>query len=664
MTNTFIFFHLNLAYSSIEVEARPTVITRCYDPILDLAERLSIPVGIELSGWTLEQITQLSPSWVDRFKHLQQAGICELIGSGYAQIIGPLVPYKVNKHNQQLGLEVYQRILGITPRLAMLNELAYSSGMVGVYNEMGYKGLIMDRDNVALALGLSDYEVEMPSHAIGDDDAVLPVLWSDSILFQKFQRFAHGDISASDYFTYFNKRLDTASGSLAIYGNDAEIFDYRPGRYKEEPDINHQNEWQRIGQLLELIAKKQTVSWLAPSRVLEKQASAKTAHPARLTATHQPIPVKKQAKYNISRWAVSGRDDLWINTVCHSIFKQLSNSNKKNKERWRDVCLFWGSDLRTHITESRWQALLAKLNELGYQTIHTNIPVIDQRIAPRTENSVVTATIPACHIERDPESIYITIQTDALRVVVNQRRGLTLQTLGFKRHDYEPLLGTLSQGYFNSIELGADFYSGGVIIEQAKAHSRVTDLRRTDPEISDSENECRIRGVIETDCGSIVKTIIVSKNTEKIQITYEFPGWQRPYGTVRLGNFTLLPDAFAPALYFRCMNGGKHMEEFELKTESSHSSPASTLVSASTGLGATNGEIIVGDRKKMLRFKWDPTQCAAFPMIYHKKSKPNSLLRLIFSLSELDETRVEGGHLLPFSVLIEPYKANDRQSWF
>ncbi|MFV2055949.1 MAG: glycoside hydrolase, partial [Thiohalomonadales bacterium] len=66
------------------------------------------------------------------------------------------------------------------------------------------------------------------------------------------------------------------------------------------------------------------------------------------------------------------------------------------------------------------------------------------------------------------------------------------------------------------------------------------------------------------------------------------------------------------------------------------------------------GEITVGDKKKMLRFQWDPAKCAAFPMIYHKQCLPNSLTRLVFSLCELDETRVDGGKLLPLSVKIEP----------
>ena len=66
----YLFFHLNLAFSSIETENYSTVISKCYDPLLDIIDDLGIPVGIELSGWTLEQIQFLRPDWVSRFKSL------------------------------------------------------------------------------------------------------------------------------------------------------------------------------------------------------------------------------------------------------------------------------------------------------------------------------------------------------------------------------------------------------------------------------------------------------------------------------------------------------------------------------------------------------------------------------------------------------------------
>src|SRR3989338_3694174 len=130
MAQGYLIFHLNLAFSSIRTEARPDVIRKCYWPLLELAERTGIPIGIELTGWTLQQIALLDQSWVERFRQMLECRQCELIGSGWSQIIGPLVPCEVNRWNQKLGIEAYRQRLGVTPRLALVNEMAFSTGML------------------------------------------------------------------------------------------------------------------------------------------------------------------------------------------------------------------------------------------------------------------------------------------------------------------------------------------------------------------------------------------------------------------------------------------------------------------------------------------------------------------------------------------------------
>ena len=93
----YLVFHLNLGFSSIEEESWEDVIKSCYHPLLDLIEKTGVPIGIECSGWTLRQIKKIDPDWIDRFCRLLDSKDCELIGSGYCQIIGPLVPQKVNE---------------------------------------------------------------------------------------------------------------------------------------------------------------------------------------------------------------------------------------------------------------------------------------------------------------------------------------------------------------------------------------------------------------------------------------------------------------------------------------------------------------------------------------------------------------------------------------
>jgi len=106
----FAFFHLNLMYSSIEEQARSAVIKRCYDPLLDLAES-GIPISIEATGLTLEIIRDLNPEWLNRLRGLIATGKIEFVGSGYSQIIAPLVPAAINSINLDLGQKCYSDLL-------------------------------------------------------------------------------------------------------------------------------------------------------------------------------------------------------------------------------------------------------------------------------------------------------------------------------------------------------------------------------------------------------------------------------------------------------------------------------------------------------------------------------------------------------------------------
>ena len=119
----FAFFHLNLAFSSIEEDQRCEVIARCYWPLLRLAEKCG-PIGVEASGYTLEEIAVRDPGWIVALKRLMEAGRVEFIGAGYSQIIGPLVPARVTEANLAIGNDTYQRLLGVQPTVALVNEQA------------------------------------------------------------------------------------------------------------------------------------------------------------------------------------------------------------------------------------------------------------------------------------------------------------------------------------------------------------------------------------------------------------------------------------------------------------------------------------------------------------------------------------------------------------
>ncbi len=181
MLNLFALFHLNLAFSSIEEEQRPTVVANCYTPLLDLAEAHG-PIGIEATAYTLEAVAACDPGWITRLSALVKTGKVEFIGSGFSQMIGPLVPAAMVAANLRLGNETYQRILGLTPRIALVNEQAWSGGLVGQYLDAGYRALLMDWDNVASHHPDWDTEYRyQPQRAMGADGRTIPVLWTNTV---------------------------------------------------------------------------------------------------------------------------------------------------------------------------------------------------------------------------------------------------------------------------------------------------------------------------------------------------------------------------------------------------------------------------------------------------------------------------------------------------
>lgn len=243
------FFHLNLAYSAIEKEDRPHVIERCYWPLLRLARDRNLPFGIELSGYTLETIAAIDPGWVRELASLVNDGRCELIGCGYAQVIGPLVPPVVTAANLRIGHTVYQHFLGVRPALALLNEQAFSAGLVPLYVDAGYSAIIMEWNNPAREHPEWDPEWRyLPQRAFGTGigtaadaekneetgldvgtgpavpsaNSEIDLIWNKSIGFQKFQRYAHGELELEEMLAYVRSHLSDHPRAFPLYGNDVD----------------------------------------------------------------------------------------------------------------------------------------------------------------------------------------------------------------------------------------------------------------------------------------------------------------------------------------------------------------------------------------------------------------------------------------------------------
>src|SRR3569832_1438261 len=417
-------FHLNLAFSSIEEEQRATVIEKCYWPLLRLADRFG-PIGIEATGYTLEEIAVRDPEWIGRARALLARGRIELVGSGYSQMLGPLVPARVAEANLKIGNDVYQRLLGVTPAVALVNEQAYSAGLVGLYLDAGYRALAMDWDNPGAAhpqwAGVAR---SLRQRALGADGRAIGLIWTNTVAFQKMQRFVHRDIEIDSYLEYVRGHRAASRRALCVYASDAEIFDYRPGRYKTEEKCAG-DEWSRMEDAFE--RRTGEFELVAPSDVLALRDTPDAGQVLRLETAAMPIPVKKQRKYNLARWAGTGRDDLCVFAACERIYRGM-NAGKATAADWKELCWLWASDFRTHATDTRWAKVTARLSAAEAKWSIAPSP------APVASGDVI-------------ECRQIDIATPFVAARLDRRRGLALATVQFANHAM-PALGGLTHGHF------------------------------------------------------------------------------------------------------------------------------------------------------------------------------------------------------------------------
>ncbi len=640
MLNLYSIFHLNLMYSSIEAEDRSKAIKKCYWPLLKLSSSLEIPLGIELTGRTLELINGIAPEWTNRLRELLKEKKVELVGSGYAQIVGPLVPAVVNDWNQKLGLKVYEKILGIRPQVALVNEMAYSAGIVEHYINNGYEAIIMEWNNPRRYHPEWENEWRYFSQQVtGADGKKIPIIWADSIAFQKFQRYAQGEMDLGNYIEYLQYHCNKEEiRYFPVYANDAEIFDFRPSRYSTEAEINKEGEWNRIAEFYDNIKRDSSFKLIKPSEVLSGLNDEMAGNELRLESPEQPIPVKKQEKYNINRWALTGRDDLNINTICYKIYNAFLKGNP-NKENWKELCYLWSGDFRTHITSKRWSSYLDRLNSFREKwTVRYEISI------QRNNQQIIKLPYRLKGFSLSEDKKFLTIETKTLKCSLNKFRGLVIDKLWFKNISSEPLLGTLPHGYYDDISLGADFYSGHCIIERPGEH-KITDLLACKPEIL-YENKSLV----------IIRCEIFNRNVKfnkEYKIYFEKPYMEiaskitlpkRRLAIIHPMNITFVPTSFdKESLFYATHNGEKIIERFKIGHKVVyHAQSLSHLISAKHGLGATEGIIVVGDNKRRISIYHDQTKSALIPSVHYLPIDDDQyFLRLEYSAQEMDETFVK-----------------------
>jgi hypothetical protein len=136
------------------------VIRTCYHPLLDLIKKTGIPIGTELTGWTLKQIEQIDIAWVERFKALINTEICELIDSVRIGVITLLnkfshkntkLPYSNGGENNEI-FDLSGEINHIKPASILTSlsvGLGRASGKIQIINNG--KGINLQWDSIKKA---------------------------------------------------------------------------------------------------------------------------------------------------------------------------------------------------------------------------------------------------------------------------------------------------------------------------------------------------------------------------------------------------------------------------------------------------------------------------------------------------------------------------------
>jgi hypothetical protein len=329
---------------------------------------------------------------------------------------------------------------------------------------------------------------------------------------------------------------------------------------------------------------------------------------------------------------VTGRDDLGINAACERVYAALLRANVTDTAAWKELCYLWSSDFRTHITDERWKEYCARLAQAEAWWVTPAAQPIG--ITPPPSFVICSATDER-HLPR-----HITIDTPAVKASLDRKRGLAITSLQFAGNS-EPIVGGLPHGHFDDIGLQADWYTGDCVFEAPGEH-KITDLEWCEPVVTrDWNGDVTVRADIATVKGLIRKELrfCAARQTVEFDLRFDWDNWDR--GVLRLGHFTLLPQAFDwDDLSLITHNGGKDSETFSLKNQTlDHGAPVSFLVSSSFGIGMTEGWAELGDAQRRIRIEIDRETAPLLGLLSHRRVGGSLFCQLALSALELDETR-------------------------
>lgn len=631
----YLFFHLNLFFSSLPEKKRKEVIKNCYWPLLNLIDKSDFSIGIEITGWSLKEINKLDQNWIFFFKKLLKQNKTYLIGSSYTQAIFPLIPDKVNIFNIKYGKQIYKKILNQVPKIAYVNEQCFSKSVVDLYKSQKYETLIMDWDSIKNNKNINEKFKFYPQKLKGNKSTI-DVFWNSSLNFQNFQKTIHSKLSEIEYFKIFKKVNKFQEGIVNIYGSDAETFDFRLKRFENESKISNKNssEWQKIYEILNEF-KKEKFHFLNLNKLNKINFKSKfKKNLIDITSLKNNLPTKKQKKYNPLRWYVGGQDNYTINTACWRIY---FNSNKKNNIL-KKLCYFWSSDFRTHIEKNRFKKLVQQLNNeninLSKKNQIGNIVQLKKKLIHLNNHKYTL----------DQTESFFNYHDGKYFFKLDKERGLTLNSFGLiKNKTHHSFLKKYNQGDFYNERLNVDFYCGHNVLENSNLKYSDLDKRGVTKLIKKNDflifsNNFYIDNIISINkywYFDIEKKILYLHN--KIRL------FSIDFLTIRSNFFNINHKIFdLNNLKFSTKNGGSDYEIFTFNKNINfyHDDTISPKFTAQNCFGNTDGSIAFSDHNHKIIFNFFHQVGTSAPMLcFQYDRKKEYFLRFLSSFKENNDVK-------------------------
>lgn len=591
--------HFNTEYSSLPKSYLLNLISHCYSPIIHtINKHPSLRLGIEMTAKTLETIQTFDPMLIHTIREFVVTKRIEIIASGYEQVIAPLSPYSINSINIKKGNQVYKKILGFIPAICYVNEQVFADSLPKLYKSHGYKAFIMDSDSLPDSI-ISDSRLYKKIPRIGHDtNGSLPVIWNSSILFQKMHKFINSAITEKEYLSHLQKQT-LERLYLCIYGGDAEVFGFKPYglESKFQPEI-YRNTYLRFSMLLHKLATYRHYKFVLPSNLLDKYPISHNCR--QLTTSSYPILCKKQEKYNITRWALAGRNNSIINTFAH---RQTTSLPK-----------LWASDYRTFAGEEK------------YYNFFTNLKPPLLFDTPRKYTLSKTRK----HL----------FSTTFVRLKLNPKMGGTIDLLTFPKVSKKALIGTIPHGFYPEMHLNPDWFTNHTVIV-TNQNEKLTDLNEATLYTEDTKEELVIYSKSYIGKHEVWKRIGLSKTENKVRLRYYYFFHDLEPLSIRGPIFTHLPEGWdRETLVYQSHYGTKDLLSHNLSNSTiNQEASISPNVSSKSCLGMTENQLIVKDKNKQISFSIDTGQLQIKPLLHFETSKNGYFyFRIYFSMAESDET--------------------------